>query len=77
MFISMPFALGGDLNILYQKAKRDKINFHERQILWWAKQLIEGVGEIHRNNYIHRDIKMANILISESMRLVICDFGLI
>ena len=77
MFISMPFSLGGDLNILYQKAKKNSTYFHERQILWWAKQMIEGVGEIHRNDYIHRDLKMANILINESMKLVICDFGLI
>ena len=88
IFISMPFSLGGDLYDLYHDVKiryRGKGSdetpdksayFHERQILWWIKQIIEGVGQLHKACLVHKDIKTANILINGDMKLVICDFGL-
>jgi serine/threonine protein kinase len=39
--------------------------------------MIEGVGELHKNDLIHRDLKMDNILIQSDMNIVICDFGLV
>ena len=39
--------------------------------------MIEGVGELHRNGLIHRDLKMDNILIQSDMDIVVCDFGLV
>ena len=56
IFISMPFSLGGDVSGLYQKIKKSNQNikdtdtptyFHERQILWWAQQIISGIGALH------------------------------
>ena len=39
--------------------------------------MIEGVGELHNNELIHRDLKMDNILIQSDMTIVVCDFGLV
>jgi len=39
--------------------------------------MIEGVGELHKNDLIHRDLKMDNILIQSDMTIVVCDFGLV
>jgi len=39
--------------------------------------MIEGVGELHKNELIHRDLKMDNILIQSDMTIVVCDFGLV
>lgn len=90
IFISMPFSLGGDLSGLYQKIKQawrgtgkgsskpdDSAFFHERQILWWAKQIISGIGALHKENLVHKDIKTPNILINGDMKVVVCDFGLV
>ena len=35
-----------------------------------------GLKFLHKANIVHRDIKPANILIDDSCRVVICDFGL-
>ncbi|KAF5102039.1 hypothetical protein D0Z03_000495 [Geotrichum reessii] len=40
------------------------------------KQLLEGINYLHQQNYLHRDIKTANILIDNSGNLLIADFGL-
>ncbi|KAI9029414.1 Serine/threonine-protein kinase bur1 [Hyaloraphidium curvatum] len=42
----------------------------------WARQLLEGMYYLHRNLVVHRDVKSANILISDSGLLKVADFGL-
>ncbi|XP_057370166.1 serine/threonine-protein kinase/endoribonuclease IRE1-like [Daphnia carinata] len=39
------------------------------------KQMLEGLAFIHSRNYVHRDVKPNNILISSSGGLKIADFG--
>jgi CTD kinase subunit alpha len=41
-----------------------------------AKQLFEGLDYLHRRGVLHRDIKAANILISNKGELKLADFGL-
>ncbi len=41
-----------------------------------AKQLFEGLDHLHRRGVLHRDIKAANILISNEGQLKLADFGL-
>ncbi len=52
----------------------------ERRPIQWvvdvAVQLCQGVSEAHRAGIIHRDIKSANILVDDSGRVRILDFGL-
>ncbi|WVQ94722.1 hypothetical protein IAU59_001802 [Kwoniella sp. CBS 9459] len=40
------------------------------------KQILEGMAYIHANNFIHRDIKTANILVDKHGQVMIADFGL-
>ncbi|KAM6954016.1 LOW QUALITY PROTEIN: tyrosine-protein kinase Blk [Aplochiton taeniatus] len=41
-----------------------------------SAQIAEGMAYIERNNYIHRDLRAANILVNETLHCKIADFGL-
>lgn len=41
-----------------------------------GKQLFEGLNYLHRRGVLHRDIKAANILVSNTGQLKLADFGL-
>ena len=41
----------------------------------YARQLLAGLGYLHRHNVIHNDIKPDNLLVGENGRLYLSDFG--
>ncbi|XP_037537498.1 tyrosine-protein kinase Lyn isoform X1 [Nematolebias whitei] len=46
------------------------------KLIDFSAQIAEGMAYIERKNYIHRDLRAANVLVSESMLCKIADFGL-
>ena len=47
----------------------------EQKVVYYVKQLLEGLNYIRSNNLIHRDIKLSNIMIDKTNTLKIIDFG--
>ncbi|XP_068614557.1 tyrosine-protein kinase Blk-like [Brachionichthys hirsutus] len=54
------------------EGKRLKTN----KLIDMAAQIAEGMAYIEKKNYIHRDLRAANILVSDAMHCKIADFGL-
>lgn len=46
-----------------------------KQLFLWL-QIAEGMAYIERKNYIHRDLRAANVLVSDLLMCKIADFGL-
>lgn len=44
--------------------------------LFLLLQIAEGMAYIERKNYIHRDLRAANVLVSDLLMCKIADFGL-
>ncbi|KAI8377263.1 hypothetical protein BD560DRAFT_53062 [Blakeslea trispora] len=48
----------------------------EKQARRFARQIVSALDYCHRNSIVHRDLKIENILITQSEQLKIIDFGL-
>lgn len=71
IYIILEFAEGGDLHGYIQKSHP----LSERTILRIFHQVLEVVGHIHSKQILVRDIKPANILLSQDNNIKLCDFG--
>ena len=72
IFIVLEYANGGDLlNYLKNQGRFKEAEF--RKIL---QQIIDGLEYIHEHQILHRDIKLDNILLTQSGLVKICDFGI-
>ncbi|THH29699.1 hypothetical protein EUX98_g4482 [Antrodiella citrinella] len=56
--------------------ENERVKLSPSQIKLYMKQLLEGTDYMHRNHILHRDMKAANLLISNTGCLKIADFGL-
>lgn len=72
LYLVMEYEIGGDfLGLLL---RRTIINEHATQ--FYAAEMVLCIEEAHRMQWIHRDVKPDNFLISSSGHLKISDFGL-
>ncbi|XP_043962856.1 tyrosine-protein kinase Blk [Gambusia affinis] len=51
-------------------------NIKMNKLIDMSAQIAEGMAYIEKKNYIHRDLRAANILVSETLHCKIADFGL-
>jgi len=69
-YIITEFCDGGDLSALLKKKRR----LSEKETMQLTKDIVSGFINIASANFLHRDLKLANIFISQG-RAVIADFG--
>jgi serine/threonine protein kinase len=69
--IAMEFCSHGDLCAMIARQGAQ----HEAMARGWFGQLVDAVRYLHSRNICHRDLKLENLLIDESMNLKLCDFG--
>ncbi|KAI9365991.1 kinase-like domain-containing protein [Zopfochytrium polystomum] len=71
LWIVMDFAEGGSLRNILKSGTLD-----ERSIAVIAREVLLALNYLHKSvRIIHRDIKAANILLTSTGRVKICDFG--
>jgi TolB-like protein/Tfp pilus assembly protein PilF len=71
MFISMAFVEGESLKT---RIERGPLKLDE--VMDIGLQAAEGLKEAHKKGIVHRDIKSANIMVTENVQAKIMDFGL-
>jgi serine/threonine protein kinase len=52
-----------------------KIEYKEKELIYIAKQLVNALAFLQKNNIVHRDIKPQNILIFKNNLYKLADFG--
>lgn len=75
VFLSMEYCDFELKTILQEKSSKKQI-FKTQEIKCLMQQLLKGVGYLHKNWILHRDVKTANLLLTNSGILKLCDFGL-
>ena len=71
----MEFLEGGDLQTYIREQKQKKLS--EKNARKFFNQLIIAIQYLHCNGIIHRDLKLQNIMLTDSKRRVkLVDFGL-
>ncbi|KAF8813599.1 Pkinase-domain-containing protein, partial [Phlegmacium glaucopus] len=73
VWIVMEFAQGGSVLSL-MKASRNGC-LEERYVSVIVREVLIGLSYLHRVPVIHRDMKAANILVTATGKVMICDFG--
>lgn len=71
MLIFLEYCSGGSLRHLYKK----KGPLKESQVIELLKQVITGLIYLHQQGVVHRDVKAANILLTNDGNVKLTDFG--
>jgi serine/threonine protein kinase len=70
-YIITEYCQQGDLSSLLKKKRK----MAENEVLPFMKDIVSGYLEIGENKFLHRDLKLANIFVSEKGVAKIADFG--
>ena len=78
-YLVMDFVPGKDLKELMDEARSHGEMLSERQVLDWARQILEAIEYLHTQDppILHRDIKPANIKLTPLGTIKLVDFGLV
>ncbi len=71
-YFVMEYEEGIDLSQYIKQLNR---TMSQEEILTIIMPILEGLKEVHKHNYLHRDIKPGNILLRKNHSPVLIDFG--
>ncbi|KAK9508910.1 hypothetical protein O3M35_006351 [Rhynocoris fuscipes] len=73
VYLVLELAHNGELQ---RFIKNHKVKISEEEVAYIMLQVVEGLLYLHSHNIIHRDLSLANLLLTKEMRIKIADFGL-
>jgi serine/threonine protein kinase len=71
IFLILDYIPGGEL---FQRLREER-RFQEERVRLIAAELLLGLGHLHRNGFIYRDLKPENVLFDENGHVRLTDFG--
>jgi serum/glucocorticoid-regulated kinase 2 len=72
LYFVIEFLRGGELYKHFLKKRR----FQEEEAKFYAAQICMAIGHLHKQNILHRDLKLENIMINGDGYVKVIDFGL-
>jgi serine/threonine-protein kinase len=75
-FLDLEYLPGGTLKTKVAELAASNQKLTLREVLDYARQILEGLAHAHKRGIIHRDLKTDNIMLTEDGRVKITDFGL-
>lgn len=72
LYFVIEFLSGGELYKHFLKKRR----FEEEEAKFYAAQIALAIGHLHKQNIIHRDLKLENIMLNGDGYVKVIDFGL-
>jgi len=72
LYFVIEFLKGGELYKHFLKKRR----FEEDEAKFYATQIAMAIGHLHKQNILHRDLKLENIMINGDGYIKVIDFGL-
>lgn len=72
LYLLLDFEGGG--SIFYHLVKKNR--FLEKEVLFYAVEIILAIEYLHSKRILYRDLKPENILISRDGHIKLSDFGL-
>lgn len=73
VWIVMEYAQGGSVRTLMKACQDGTVE--ERYVVVIIREVLLALSYLHKSSIIHRDLKAANILITASGKVMLCDFG--
>lgn len=70
--VILEYCEGGSLRQLYKKLKK---GLPETQIINYVGQILHGLAYLHEQGVVHRDVKAANVLLTDKGDVKLADFG--
>jgi serine/threonine protein kinase len=72
LYLMLEYAAGGSLFEQLQRNHR----FKEKEVRFFASEIILALEFLHRNNILYRDLKPENVLLDSEGHVKLSDFGL-